>query len=59
MSRLCALYHVTRAGYYGWRHRGTSARKRHELAQHLRSYMPYCNGVRLHSGIGYASPYRV
>jgi len=27
-----------------------------ELAQRLRSYMPYYNGVRLHSGIGYASP---
>jgi putative transposase len=28
----------------------------HELAQLLRSYIPYYNGVRLHSGIGYASP---
>jgi len=27
-----------------------------ELAQLLRSYIPYYNGVRLHSGIGYASP---
>jgi putative transposase len=27
-----------------------------ELAQQLRSYIPYYNGVRLHSGIGYASP---
>ena len=27
-----------------------------ELAQRLRSYMPYYNGVRLHSGIGYSSP---
>jgi len=27
-----------------------------DLAQRLRSYIPYYNGVRLHSGIGYASP---
>ena len=27
-----------------------------ELGQLLRSYMPYYNGVRLHSGIGYRSP---
>jgi putative transposase len=27
-----------------------------ELVQLLRSYMPYYNGVRLHSGIGYRSP---
>ncbi len=27
-----------------------------ELAHVLRSYIPYYNGVRLHSGIGYASP---
>jgi transposase InsO family protein len=27
-----------------------------ELARLLRSYIPYYNGVRLHSGIGYASP---
>jgi transposase InsO family protein len=27
-----------------------------ELARSLRSYIPYYNGVRLHSGIGYASP---
>ena len=27
-----------------------------ELDQLLRSYMPYYNGVRLHSGIGYRSP---
>src|SRR5262249_28283190 len=27
-----------------------------ELAQRLRRYIPYYNGVRLHSGIGYASP---
>jgi putative transposase len=27
-----------------------------DLAQLLRSYIPYYNGVRLHSGIGYASP---
>ena len=27
-----------------------------ELAQLLRSYIPYYNGVRLHSGIGYRSP---
>lgn len=27
-----------------------------ELARLVRSYMPYYNGVRLHSGIGYSSP---
>ena len=27
-----------------------------ELGQLLRSYIPYYNGVRLHSGIGYRSP---
>jgi transposase InsO family protein len=27
-----------------------------ELVRLLRSYIPYYNGVRLHSGIGYASP---
>ena len=27
-----------------------------EVEQLLRSYMPYYNGVRLHSGIGYRSP---
>jgi len=26
VSRLCALYHVTRAGYYAWQRRGVSAR---------------------------------
>jgi putative transposase len=28
-----------------------------ELAHVLRSYMPYYNSVRLHSGIGYAAPF--
>ena len=27
-----------------------------ELERLLRSYIPYYNGVRLHSGIGYCSP---
>ena len=27
MTRLCALYRVTRAGYYAWRHRPASARQ--------------------------------
>ena len=27
-----------------------------ELERRLRSYIPYYNGVRLHSGIGYSSP---
>ena len=27
-----------------------------QLVQLLRSYIPYYNGVRLHSGIGYSSP---
>jgi putative transposase len=27
-----------------------------DLKQLLRSYIPYYNGVRLHSGIGYCSP---
>ena len=26
------------------------------LGQLIRSYLPYYNGVRLHSGIGYRSP---
>ena len=88
---MCALYQVTRSGYYAWRRRGNSARRRQdrllldairaafdrsrrtysmksdtvhgvtfardvELAHVLRSYIPYYNSVRLHSGIGYASP---
>ncbi|PYR21802.1 MAG: hypothetical protein DMF98_21465 [Acidobacteria bacterium] len=28
----------------------------HELERQVRSYIPYYNGVRLHSGIGYCSP---
>jgi transposase InsO family protein len=32
VSRLCALYTVTRAGYYAWRHRGPSARQRQDAA---------------------------
>ena len=27
MKRMCALYGVTRVGYYAWRHRGESARR--------------------------------
>ena len=30
MSRLCALYGVTRAGYYAWQRRGPSARRRED-----------------------------
>ena len=30
VSRICALYAVTRAGYYAWRHRGPSMRKRQD-----------------------------
>jgi putative transposase len=30
VKRLCALYDVTRAGYYAWRHRGPSARRRQD-----------------------------
>jgi putative transposase len=30
-----------------------------ELAHPPRSYIPYYNAVRLHSGIGYASPIRL
>ena len=32
MKRLCALYGVTRAGYYAWRQRGPSARHRQDAA---------------------------
>jgi putative transposase len=32
VSRLCALYAVTRAGYYAWRQRGPSARHRQDAA---------------------------
>ena len=32
MKRLCALYAVTRAGYYAWRQRGPSARHRQDAA---------------------------
>ena len=32
MTRICALYDVTRAGYYAWRRRGPSARKRQDGA---------------------------
>ena len=30
IRRACALYGVTRAGYYAWRHRGESARRRQD-----------------------------
>jgi transposase InsO family protein len=33
-----------------------SPARRSELVQRLRRYIPYYNGVRLHSWIGYASP---
>ena len=32
MKRLCALYAVTRAGYYAWRQRGPSARHHQDAA---------------------------
>lgn len=32
MTRICALYGVTRAGYYAWRHRGSSPRQRQDGA---------------------------
>ena len=35
---------------------GTGVRHRAELERLVRSYIPYYNGVRLHSGIGYSSP---
>jgi putative transposase len=35
---------------------GVSFAHHAELARVLRSYIPYYNGVRLHSGIGYSSP---
>jgi hypothetical protein len=35
---------------------GIHFRHRAELERLVRSYMPYYNGVRLHSGIGYSSP---
>jgi hypothetical protein len=33
-----------------------SMKRQAELERLVRSYMPYYNGVRLHSGIGYSSP---
>ena len=35
---------------------GIHFRHRAELERLVRSYMPYYNGVRLHSGIDYSSP---
>jgi len=35
---------------------GIRFRRRAELERLVRRYMPYYNGVRLHSGIGYSSP---
>jgi len=35
---------------------GIRFQRRAELERLVRSYMPYYNGVRLHSGIGYSSP---
>ncbi len=35
---------------------GVSFTHQHELERQVRSYIPYYNGVRLHSGIGYCSP---
>ena len=36
--------------------RATLAGDRAALERLVRSYIPYYNGVRLHSGIGYSSP---
>jgi putative transposase len=35
---------------------GIHFQRQAELERLVRSYMPYHNGVRLHSGIGYSSP---
>jgi putative transposase len=51
VSRLCALYHVTRAGYYAWRHRGPSARKRQDA-----TLLEQIQAIFTRSGGTYGSP---
>ena len=51
MTRLCALYGVTRAGYYAWRTRGESARRQQD-----RTLLQEIHGVFDASGGTYGSP---
>ena len=47
MNRLCALYRVTRAGYYAWRQRGVSARTEQDrmLAVQIRAIFEASRGT--------------
>jgi transposase InsO family protein len=51
VKRLCALYGVTRVGYYAWRHRGESARRRRD-----RSLLGPIRGLFEQSRGTYGSP---
>ena len=47
MKRMCALYGVTRAGYYAWRHRGESGRREQdrELLSAIRTLFETSRGT--------------
>jgi putative transposase len=51
LKRICALYGVTRGGYYAWRHRGESARHRRD-----RSLLGTIRGLFEQSRGTYGSP---
>ena len=51
MTRQCALYHVTRAGYYAWRHRRASARQEQD-----RVLVQAMSQIFHNSGETYGSP---
>lgn len=51
MTRLCALYRVTRAGYYAWRHRPESSRQEQD-----RVLLESMRGIFERSGGTYGSP---
>jgi hypothetical protein len=51
VKRLCALYAVTRAGYYAWRQRGPSARQRQDA-----TLLEQIQAIFARSGGTYGSP---
>ncbi len=47
MTRLCRLFAVTRAGFYAWRRRPVSARRRHDrvLLEEMRAIFEASDGT--------------
>jgi putative transposase len=60
VKRMCALYGVTRVGYYAWRHRGESARRGQDrgLLRMIRKLFETSRGTygspRIHQAVGAA-----